>query len=110
MKKGSVRRWMPECEFEYLVDESTPKKPTRSPAEWAKEALQVQDACNLSGVVHSFARILGEMVESGMDTDTYNRHPVSILFARKISSLTGAYADDDVNKAWDTCEDMVRQQ
>jgi hypothetical protein len=57
-------------------------------AVWAKQALAVQDACNLSGVVASFARMTHEMRASGMDTDACNRHPFSVLFSSKIASLT----------------------
>ncbi len=55
---------------------------------WAKEALLVQDACNLSGVVHSFAQMLSEMVEAGMDTKERAEHACTIMFADKIVDLT----------------------
>jgi len=59
----------------------------------AKEAINVQDACNLSGVVHSFSRIITELreiarVEGWESTKMINNHPVCILFADKIASLT----------------------
>jgi len=59
----------------------------------AKDAINVQDACNLSGVVHSFSRIIGELreiarLEKWESTDKINRHPICILFADKIASLT----------------------
>lgn len=41
----------------------------------AQSALDVQSACNLSGVVYSFANIVKSMRESGMDTPTCNTHP-----------------------------------
>lgn len=58
-------------------------------AKWCETALQVQDACNMSGVVHSFAKIMGEMCEAGLDTDARNQHPVSKLFIAKLCSLAG---------------------
>jgi len=55
-----------------------------------KDAVQVQDACNLSGVLFSFARHMQTLCDMGLDTDQKNRHPVSILFSCKIASLTGS--------------------
>lgn len=61
--------------------------------ELAKEALDVQNACNLSGVVHSFSRAIGDLreiarLEKWESTDKINRHPICILFADKIASLS----------------------
>ncbi|MDY0315465.1 MAG: hypothetical protein RBR32_10350 [Bacteroidales bacterium] len=57
-----------------------------------KEALEVQDAVNLSGVVHTFNKVLDyiwdEAREKELGTDYVNNHPVSILFADKINHLT----------------------
>ena len=57
----------------------------------AQEALNVQDACNLSGVVHGFARAIGDLRELFPDkgTDFINRHPICQLWADKIAHLTG---------------------
>ncbi len=62
--------------------------------ELAAEALGVQDACNLSGVVVSFSNAIREvrarMEQEGKgSTDNINRHPICMLFADKISDLTG---------------------
>lgn len=66
------------------------------------EALQVQDACNLSGVVHSFSRALTELRENGInDTDALNNHPISVLYSDKIASLTQSGDFYTVNKACD---------
>ena len=53
------------------------------------EAYQCQDACNLSGVVHSFSRAMTELREICPDLGTqfYNEHPIAILYASKIHSL-----------------------
>jgi hypothetical protein len=55
-------------------------------------AINVQDACNLSGVVHSFSRILSHLWiyanEHGYGTYWVNLHPLSVLFANKITSLS----------------------
>ena len=64
-----------------------------------KEALQVQDACNLSGIVHSFSdgmSILWDIANAtGKGTDWVNRHRYSRLFADKIKSLSGDIENGD---------------
>jgi hypothetical protein len=59
----------------------------------AEEALAVQDACNLSGVAHGFARAISNLRElENLSTDALNRHPICILWADKIAHLTGTQA------------------
>jgi hypothetical protein len=58
----------------------------------ANEALAVQTACNLSGVVYSFSKAMTSLWEIGRNegwanTNTINSHPVAILFADKIARL-----------------------
>lgn len=55
----------------------------------AKTALQIQDACNLSGVVHEFSRVMSFLCDRGLCTDDRNKHPIAVLFADKIAHLTG---------------------
>lgn len=66
---------------------------TRTLADLAREAIQVQDACNLSGVVLSFARSIVRLrallaAEGKGGTDSVNRHPICQLWADKIQSLS----------------------
>jgi hypothetical protein len=78
----------------------------------AQLALDVQAACNLSGVVRSFAEITSWMrSEQQMDTDTCNRHPVSRLFAEQIAHLTGGGTLDvaTYSRAYDWCVQMTRE-
>lgn len=74
-----------------------------------KEALSVQDACNLSGVVHSFSKILPAIWESCDGTDEVNRHPICRLFAEQIMFLTGGgMGDSDTYRdAYNRCMDVV---
>lgn len=74
----------------------------------AKDAITVQDACNLSGVVHSFSRILAGPL-AGLDTDARNRHPIARLFASKIGHLTGIGEGDVLafSAAFDACEQLA---
>jgi hypothetical protein len=58
----------------------------------AAEALAAQDACNLSGVVHSFAEVLDDLwlhaQAAGQGTDWVNRHPITRAFVGKLASLS----------------------
>ena len=73
------------------------------------EAWQVQDACNLSGVVHSFSRGLeklwGIARVLGEGTDWVNRHPFSRLYADKVRDLT-ALSIETVDEAIQALEDQ----
>ncbi len=57
------------------------------------DALQVQNASNLSGVVKSWAEamepIWAEARALGKGTDYVNTHPVNVLFAEQVYHLTG---------------------
>ena len=70
-------------------------KRVRSWKELAQVGLDVQNAVNLSGVVHTFSEVISE-VRSRLEgegkggTDAVNTHPVCLLFSDKIASLTGA--------------------
>ena len=56
------------------------------------DALAVQSAVNLSGVVHAFSEAMDELWAEadymGEGTDYVNQHPVSVLFAGAIYRLT----------------------
>lgn len=54
------------------------------------DAYQVQDACNLSGVVHSFSRAISQLRElyPNEGTDFINHHPVCQMYADKIRDLS----------------------
>lgn len=67
----------------------------RTLGDLAREVLDVQDASNLSGVVHSWSkaiRRLREVLEGdgSYSTGRLNTHPISVLWADKAAMLTGA--------------------
>lgn len=82
-------------------------------AKLARGALAAQNACNLSGVVHSFSQTMTELWAhahaNGEGTDWVNTHPVSILYSAQIAWLSsGAIADSDLYyKAHNACSEMV---
>lgn len=56
-------------------------------------ALDAQSACNLSGIVRTFAsvteRICEEARRSNQGTDFVNNHPICRLYAEQILNLSG---------------------
>lgn len=73
-----------------------------------KQALDIQDACNLSGVVHTFSKTLHELHEAGLDTKQIREHPISVLFADKIAHLTDTQSFSEncgevISKAYSEC-------
>lgn len=61
--------------------------------EAAQTALDVQDACNLSGVVRSFAEVTqvlwDEAHKIGEGTEWVNSHPITLMFVDKLADLSG---------------------
>jgi len=55
----------------------------------ANEAIQIQDASNLSGLVHGWSRAITQLREvmPTADTQTINRHPINKMWAYKVYSL-----------------------
>lgn len=80
------------------MTERTPK----TLAELAQEALDVQDACNLSGVAQAFGRAMSGLCSHVPNTSTRNTHPIAVLWADKIAHLTGTQnlANDSVMAAY----------
>ncbi len=80
-----------------------------------KEAIQVQDACNLSGVVHAMAEAVESVCDManrlGQGTAWKNRHPVLVLFAAKVVHLAGL-GDASLGEAYERshalCEAYAR--
>jgi hypothetical protein len=74
-------------------------------------ALTVQDACNLSGVVFEWARIMRRICNSGREhgTEWKNTHPINVLFASKVADLTRVeYEALNFSKAMDECERLAK--
>lgn len=82
-----------------------------------REAIAVQDACNLAGVVYSFKkaieilwkhndirRIYGEKPNG---TDWVNKHPVCKLYADKIAHLSGAGSFEFIHEAYEEVSNYV---
>lgn len=61
--------------------------------EAAQSALDVQDACNLSGVVFTFAQVMQTLCDVDakyhMSTSWKNTHPIVTLFLEQLANLNG---------------------
>lgn len=75
----------------------------------ARDAINVQDACNLSGVTRSFAQAMSDLrrIIPDKGTDFYNTHPIAIMYSDKIASLTGSNTKLAFADAYDFCRKYV---
>lgn len=89
--------WHPVVQAECLIMNREPAEDVRTLRDLAQAALQVQDACNLSGVVQSYARVLSRLwkllPEAG--TKQINEHPIAQVWADKVAHLTGTQFDSN---------------
>ena len=84
----------------------------RTMQDLCRAAVAVQNACNLSGVVHSFSRDISRLrellnEEPNFSTTKLNQHPVSVLYASKIASLTESESCEAFSKAWSWCSEAM---
>jgi hypothetical protein len=77
--------------------------------ELCQDALNVQNACNLSGVAISFGQAMRDLraIEPNLSTDQLNTHPIAVLWSSKIASLTGSEGASEFSKAYNACCDYV---
>ena len=75
-----------------------------------KDAIQVQDACNLCGVAQAFARICKEVLHEKVGTDAVRRDPAVILFMDKMWDMVGRPEFDDYHKAHNKCEELQYEE
>lgn len=80
----------------------------------ARTALEVQDACNLSGVLRAFNRVVTEVLwpeanQRGHGTEWVNSHPLCTLFLAKLTDLnrSACYCTAS-SDAFGTAYDAVR--
>lgn len=76
-----------------------------------QQALNVQDACNPSGVLHSWMAAMQKIRKTPEyeGTDWERKHPINVLFAYKMASLFGQdHPCLTVDKAWAECEKLSK--
>jgi hypothetical protein len=83
--------------------DSKPIKLSRLTTEDYQRALDIQDACNLCGVVIAFSDVLQRILEQTASTDATNQHPIAVLYASKISSLTEVELPSSFSQAYREC-------
>ncbi len=80
----------------------------------AKDAIQAQDACNLSGIIFSLPQVMQALCDhpacSGLAWR--NHHPIIVLYLNKLDSLcTGDFGDTTAfSKAYDLCRAAIEQE
>lgn len=82
----------------------------RSLACLAQEALDIQDACNLSGLAHGFSRAMTDMCVHISNTDERNRHPICVLWLNKMANLSGADDFDLTGQAFIAVEILAQNK
>jgi hypothetical protein len=77
----------------------------------AKLSLDIQNACNLSGVVHSFSLVCSSLrrLPETEGTQATNQHPVVTLFLSKLCSLnrTEGPTCEEFGKAYDWAMEAI---
>ena len=79
----------------------------------AIEALQLQDACNASGVVRTMSQALSTLWQSlpHVGTDAVNTHAVTLLYLFKLADLAGGTFDHpNLSEAFKTCRALAEGQ
>jgi hypothetical protein len=77
--------------------------------EAAQTAIDIQDACNLSGVLRAYSEAVHAVFTAADNTEARNRHPVSICFASKVADLAGigSLDIDTFGEAFHACQELV---
>lgn len=77
--------------------------------ELAQEAIDVQNACNLLAVVNGMSRALSDLRGFVSGSDELRNHPITLLWADKVSHLTGTQdiGNSVVMKAYAAAHDLA---
>ena len=78
----------------------------------AQQALDVQYACNLSGVAKSFSQVIQEALwpiahRDGVGTRWVNSHPVVTMFLLKMAELNGC--GDTMHESYEGAEKACKE-
>lgn len=69
-------------------------KPVGLTVEDYRDALKIQDACNLCGIAQTFAKVMIKIIEESRknpetdNSDWRNEHPIAVLYTNVIMKLT----------------------
>ncbi len=78
----------------------------------AKDALFVANACNLTGVVHSFSRAMTDLraLYPNEGSRFFNEHPISIMYSQAISNITGSDSFTAYSQAYEACKKLTEPE
>lgn len=78
-----------------------------------QDAMDVQNACNLSGVVHAMSKAVTELWEEAREnsggTDYVNQHPVVIAYISKLRALAGCDCTSKEIAAFEALEKWLKE-
>jgi hypothetical protein len=80
---------------------------TKNIQHYARQAIEIQDACNLQAVLNCYVKALSFLLTIMSRTEAFE-HAISKMFADKIHSLT-IRSDNDFMKYSDECEKIAKQ-
>jgi len=83
-------------------------------AQIAQSALDAANACNLQGVVNTFAKDLARLreiarIEGWSSTLAINTHPISVLYSQAIGNMTGSESASAYAEAYDSCKKIATE-
>ena len=95
---------------EQTLEQQRRMKPVRTMEELVKEVMEVQYACNLSGVIHSWAEAISDLRQNlpNAGTEEINRHPINVLWADKVAQLAGR-SNGRVDKAYSELRELYKE-
>jgi hypothetical protein len=75
-----------------------------------QDALDAQSACNLSGIIHSWSKVMPKIWatahELGKGTDWVNQHPICVLYTEQAKHLT-TLSGDRYSMAYSVCIEIT---
>ena len=87
----------------------------RTMKELAQVAMDIQNASNLSGVIHSFSKVITELRfhlgnELNFSTEMLNQHAIVRVFLDKMNSLARIQEDDNnkIFNAFNECDKLIK--
>lgn len=73
----------------------------------AQDAIDLQGACNLTGVAHTLWQMCRYAMETLKDSDKVRQFPPILLTIQKICDMTGQPDFDHYLEAYDACREMI---
>lgn len=86
------------------------QQPPRSMEELAREAIEIQDACNGGGMIRKFKQVAIELRAHGiLNTADFNTHPIIRMWVSKLHSLCllGLSDTNTYGEAYHWCQQVV---